>query len=86
MTFLGYGGWRAQLASRIIRLMSKKCCECWTVADDEQPYCDACGGHSWMRLANREAELNILNWGALLLMLGVIGVSYWLLVWRIPIK
>jgi hypothetical protein len=39
-----------------------------------------------MRLANREAELNILNWGALLLMLGVIGVSYWLLVWRIPIK
>jgi len=28
----------------------------------------------------------MLNWFSLLFMLGLIAFSYWLLVWRIPIK
>jgi hypothetical protein len=39
-----------------------------------------------MGLVNPEVELSILNWISLLWMLGLIGLSYWLLVWRIPTK
>ena len=66
--------------------MSKQCCECRTVANDDQHYCNACGGRSWKGLANPQVELNMLNWFSLLFMLGLIGFSYWLLVWGIPIK
>jgi predicted amidophosphoribosyltransferase len=70
----------------IIRLMSKKCCECRAVANDEKSYCATCGGHSWRVVANQQAELSGLNWFSLLFMLGLIAFSYWFLVWRIPIK
>jgi hypothetical protein len=66
--------------------MSKECRECRTVANDEEGYCDSCGGCSWRGLPNQQAELSVLNWFSLLFMLGLIALSYWLLVWRIPIK
>jgi hypothetical protein len=76
----------AQRASGIIRLMSKQCYECGTVTNGEEGYCDACGGRSWRELPNQQVELSMLNWLALLFMLGLIAFSYWLLVWRIPLK
>jgi hypothetical protein len=35
---------------------------------------------------NQQAELSMSNWFSLLFMLGLIAFSYWLLVWRIPMK
>ena len=75
-----------RLASDIIRLMSQECLECRTITNDEGAYCDACGSRHWRGAPDREGELNMLNWVSLLLMLGLIALSYWLLVWRIPIK
>jgi hypothetical protein len=66
--------------------MSKQCCECRTIANDQQRYCAACGGRTWKGLPNQQVELSMLNWFSLLFMLGLIAFSYWLLVWRIPIR
>ena len=85
MTFLSYWGWFTRLASGIIRLMSKQCYECGSVTNGEEGYCDACGSRSWRELPN-QLELKMLNWLSLLLMLGAIGFSYWLLVWPILTK
>jgi hypothetical protein len=86
MTFPFFGEWFIRLVSRIIRLMSKECCECRTIANHGERYCDACGGRSWKQAPNQQGELSMLNWFAALFMLALIGFSYWLLVWRIPIK
>jgi len=54
--------------------------------NDEEGCCNACGGHSWTGVPNQQAELGVLNWFSALFMLGLIVFSYWLLVWRVPIK
>ena len=84
--FFSYRGWLTRQASGIIRLMSKQCCECRTVANDEEGYCDACGGRSWTEVPNQQVELILLNWFSVVFMLGLIAFSYWFLVWRVPIK
>ena len=66
--------------------MSKQCYECGTVTKGEEGYCDACGSRSWREVPHQQAELSVLNWFAALFMLALIAFSYWLLVWRIPIK
>jgi len=66
--------------------MSKQCFECRAIADDDEGYCNSCGGRFWRGLPNQHVELKMLNWLSLLFMLGLIGFSYWLLVWRFPIK
>ena len=78
--------WLTTPASGIIRLMSKECCECRTIGNDEDGYCDACGARSWSRVPNQQVELILLNWFSVLVMLGLIAFSYWFLVWRVPIK
>jgi hypothetical protein len=70
----------------IIRIMPKECGDCRTIARDEDGSCQACGARSWRKASNLEAELSVLNWFSLLFMLGLIGFSYWFLVWRIQIK
>ena len=84
--FSAFGEWITKLVSGIIRLMSKQCCECRTVMNDEEGCCNACGGRSWTGVPNQQAELGVLNWFSALFMLGLIVFSYWLLVWRVPIK
>jgi hypothetical protein len=86
MTFSVIGGGSGAAASGIIRLMSKQCCECGTVATDEEGYCNACGGRSWQGVRDQETELILLNWFSVVFMLGLIAASYWLLVWRVPVK
>jgi len=86
MTFSDYWEWVNRLASGIIRLMSKECSECRTVATDEEGYCDACGARSWRGAPNQQMELILLNWCSVLFILGLIAFSYWFLVWRVPIK
>jgi hypothetical protein len=54
--------------------------------NDEEGCCHACGGRSWTGVPNQQAELSVLNWFSALFMLGLIVFSYWLLVWRVPIK
>lgn len=84
--FSNYWEWPTRLASGIIRQMPKECCECRTIATDEEGYCDACGARSWKGVPNQQVELILLNWCSVLFMLGLIAFSYWFLVWRVPIK
>jgi hypothetical protein len=66
--------------------MSKECCECRNIANDEDGYCDVCGARSCSEVPHQQTELILLNWFSALFMVGLIAFSYWFLVWRVPIK
>jgi len=65
--------------------MWKQCCECQTVMNEEARQCNGCGGRVFWEVTNQQTEPK-LEVFSLVFMLSLIGFSYWLLVWRTPLK
>ena len=53
--------------------------------NEEARQCNGCGGRVFWEVTNQQTEPK-LEVFSLVFMLSLIGFSYWLLVWRTPLK
>lgn len=55
--------------------MAKQCSECGSVVNDEAPYCEACGGHSWRPTQGQKGRAQQVIAGVIFV--AVLGAIYW---------